>query len=133
MADSAWLVAMADDSDTDELEALATELEGIMAGLKELMPQVAQARRAHFKQPDDTTLAAMETVERQASERLDRMNELHDRLQQRLGLSDEALEAIQSHHSTGDEVDRRPRSQLTADKLAPTSHIEDRLAASLDA
>ncbi len=116
---------------------LQAQLEGILAALNSLqeqikaeLPSLEAARQAYCASSTDENRTAMEQLETKLQALLDVSNQLHAVAEQRTGLTEEIIEAFAQPRQS---EDRCARETLTAEKIAPNAHVEDYLAAGIDA
>lgn len=115
------------------LRALMDEGAAVRAELDALIPDVAAARRAFFKDRLDAgARAALEAVEGRAGELHRQVVDIQARMMTAAGVTDADIQAFLGGRGTADQPARDRRDDLTAEKVKPGADTLRLLEASFD-
>jgi hypothetical protein len=119
--------------DLSEAMAFLPELEAAQAAVEEMVPNLAEARRAYATSRSETDRRRLDQVQEAASARMTALENLLARAQAAIGLPPELFAEMETADLRGDRTDRRHRATLTADQVEPTACVDDSLAQALNA
>ncbi|TBZ21004.1 hypothetical protein [Rhizobium leguminosarum] len=117
----------------DEFVELVSQLEEIKAKIDPVLLRLAEARRAHLKEPTVASRATLDTAQEQATELHIEYSRLVALLPAATGLPPEELELlVEESRSDRTGENRLLRETLTTDEIVPTAEIDDYLADALE-
>lgn len=119
--------------DFSEAMAFLPELKAAQAAVQEMVPHLAEARRAYVLSRSDEDRHRLDQIQEEASARMTALEDLLARAQAASGLPPELFQEMQVPELRGDRTDRRQRATLTADQVEPTAFVDDNLALALAA
>lgn len=108
------------------------ELEAAHQFVKDIVPQLHAARTAFAKTKSDADRRRLDDVQREASERHVTFQKTLRRIEEASGIPQEVLDAAAEPKVEVDSVDRTRRQQLTAEAIAPTADIDEKLPFALE-
>lgn len=119
--------------DFSEAMAFLPELEAARAAVEEMVPHLAEARRAYASSRSDEDRYRLDQIQEETRAQMTALEDLLARAQAASGLPLELFQEMEVPKLPGDRTDRRHRATLTADQVEPTACVDDNLAQALDA